>query len=80
MEGEYSKLIAALFQRARQDSKYKKMGEEYGRLEEQYSCMVMQLPRESQDLAWAFICISDEMNWRMLEIICEDMKLWRSDL
>ena len=42
--------------------------------------MVMQLPQESQDLAWAFICISDEMNWRMLEIICEDMKLWRSDL
>ena len=80
MEGEYSKLIATLFQRARQDSKYKKMGEEYGRLEEQFSRMVMQLPQESQDLAWAFICISDEMNWRMLEIICEDMKLWRSDL
>lgn len=80
MEGEYSKLIATLFQRARQDSKYKKMGEEYGRLEEQFSRMVMQLPQESQDLAWAFICISDEMNWRLLEIICEDMKLWRSDL
>lgn len=80
MEGEYSKPIATLFQRARQDSKYKKMGEEYSRLEEQFSRMVMQLPQESQDLAWAFICISDEMNWRMLEIICEDMKLWRSDL
>ena len=80
MEADYSKLIAALFRRARQDSQYAKMGEKYGRLEEQFSRMVMQLPQESQDMAWEFVCVSNEMNWRMLEIICEEMKLWRSDL
>lgn len=80
MEGEYSKLIATLFQRARQDSKYKKMGEEYGRLDEQFSRMVMQLPQGSQNLAWEFVCLSNEMNWRILEIFCKEMKRWRADI
>lgn len=45
MEGEYSKLIATLFQRARQDSKYKKMGEEYSRLEEHFLVWLCNCPR-----------------------------------
>lgn len=80
MEGDHSKLIAALFQKARQDPKYARMGEEYSRLEERFSQMVMQLPQGSQDLAWEFVCLSDEMNWRMLEILCKEMKRWRADI
>ena len=80
MEEGYSKLIAALFQRARQDPEYLKMSEKYNTLEEQLAHMVMQLPQEFQDLVWSLICLSNEMNWRMLGIICDDMKLWRSDL
>lgn len=80
MAGEYSKLISMLYKRARQDSAYAEMGEEYAELEEQFSQMVMQLPQEDQDLAWEFICHGEAMNRRLLEIICEAMQIWRSDL
>ena len=79
MEERYSNLIVALFRRARLDPQYAQLAEQYRKLEERYSRMVMHLSQESQDLAWEFICLSDEMNWRMLEILCEDMKIWRSD-
>ena len=80
MEKPYLKLISALFQRARRDPVYASMAEEYAELEEQFSQMVMQLPQEDQDLAWAFVCHGEAMNWRMLEILCEEMQIWRSDL
>lgn len=80
MEKSYSKLISALFQRARHDPAYASMGEEYAKLEERFSQMVMQLPQEDQDLAWAFVCHGEAMNWRMMEILCEEMQIWRSDL
>lgn len=72
MDKEYSARVSALFQRARQDTKYAKMEAEYKTMEEQYSQMVMQLPQNDQDLAWAFVCLSNDMNWRMLEILLED--------
>ena len=80
MEGQYSKLISMLYKRARQDSVYKKMGEEYAELEERFSQMVMGLSKEDQDLAWAYIFQGESMNKRMLEIICEEMRIWRLDL
>lgn len=80
MEGQYSKLISMLYKRARQDTIYAKMGEAYTELEKQFSQIVMQLSKEEQDLAWAFICQGEMMNRRMLEIICEAMQIWRSDL
>ena len=80
MDGQYTKLIAMLYQRARQDPVYKNMGEEYTELEERFSQMVMKLSQEDRDLAWEFICHSEMMNRRMLEILCQEMQIWRSDL
>ena len=80
MEGRYSKLTSMLFQRARQDPVYAKMGQEYAMLEECFSQMAMHLPQEDQDLVWSFICLGEAMNRRLLEIICEEMQIWRSDI
>lgn len=80
MEGKYTKLITALFKIARQDPHYAQMGEEYRLLESRFSEMIMKLSQESQDLAWEFVTHSEAMNWRMLEIICENMQIWRADL
>lgn len=80
MDGKYAKLISALFAMARQDARYAQMSEEYNALESRFSEVVMQLPPGAQDTAWEFICHSEAMNWRMLEIICEKMQMWRADL
>ena len=80
MEGKYAKLISKLYQRARQDSIYAQMGEEYAQLEEQFSQMAMNLTQEDQDLAWEFVCHGEAMNRRLLEILCEEMQIWRLDL
>lgn len=80
MDSRYSKLISMLFRRARQDSVYEKLGEEYTELEEHFSQMVMHLSQEDQDLAWSFVGLGEAMNRRLLEIICEEMQIWRSDL
>lgn len=80
MDGQYTELIRTLFRMVRNDSEYAIMQEKHDRLEEQFSKMVMQLPQQSQDLAWEFVCHSEEMNWRMLEIICEKMQIWRADI
>lgn len=78
MDRKYTELISALFRMARQDPQYAQMGEEYNMLERRFSEMAGQLPQEDQDLAWEFICHAEAMNWRMLEIICEKMEIWRS--
>ena len=80
MDGQHTELIRALFRMARNDPEYAIMHGKYDEVEEQFSNMVMELPQQSQDLAWAFVCLSEEMNWRMLEIICEKMQIWRADV
>ena len=80
MEGKYSKLISKLFQRARQDSVYAEMNREYATMEEQFSQLVLRLSQEDQDLAWAFVFQGEAMNNRLLEILCEEMQVWRADL
>lgn len=78
MDGKYTKLISSLFRMARQDPQYAKMGEKYNKMESQVSEILSRLPQEAQDVVWAYICHSEEMNWRMLEIICEKMEIWRA--
>ena len=28
-------------------------------------------PETEQDILWAFVCLSEQMNWRMLEWLCD---------
>ena len=63
--------IHRLFQMARQDPQYAAMTKEYKQLEKKFSRMTQSLPREDENLAWAFVCVSDGMNYRMLELLVE---------
>ena len=40
-------------------------------LEKQFSDMTTTLSREQEDLVWEFVCTSDELDRRLLEIACE---------
>lgn len=68
---EKLKRVHGLFQIARQDPEYSALGEEYDKLEERYAIMVQKLEEEDENLAWEFVLVSDSMNWRMMELICE---------
>ena len=68
---QMSETILRLFREARKDPEYASMSKEYTVLEEQFALLTQKLPEKEQDLVWAFICISDAMNWRMLEWMCE---------
>lgn len=63
--------IQRLFSMAGTDPKYAEMKKEYIRLEKVFSKLAQQLPEDAEDNLWAFVCTSEEMNWRMLELICE---------
>lgn len=60
-----------IFQLARQDPQYSKMVGEYLVLEHQFGELTRGMTDEEQDIAWGFACLSDDMNWRMIEILCE---------
>ncbi len=71
MDGESSERIRALFQIAREDARYRELSRQYAQLEAAFARLVQSLPEDEQDAAWAFVCTSEEMNWRMLEILSE---------
>lgn len=60
------------FQLARQDPQYSKMVSEYLVLEQQLGELTRDMTDEEQDVVWGFVCLSDDMNWRMIEILCEE--------
>ena len=43
----------------------------YDELENAFGKLTAKLSDEEQDIAWAFICTSDELDNRLLELICE---------
>ena len=63
--------INSLFRLSRKDPQYAEISEKYRQLEDDFGRITQKLTNEEQDIAWGFICTSDTMNWRMLEIICE---------
>ena len=63
--------IDALFEMARKDSKYALMNRRYKFYEAVLEHMSQKLGEEDQNVLWEFICLSEDMNWRMLELICE---------
>ena len=63
--------IHRLFQMARKDPRYAAMTKEYNALEKKFSRMTQGLSPKDEDLAWAFVCVSDAMNYRMMELLVE---------
>ena len=67
--------ILALWKIARYDPKCQEIGKRYDELETHFSETVATLGKEYQDLIWAFVTISDELNHRLLEVICQSFNL-----
>lgn len=60
-----------MFRNARMDVHYSELEEQYEKLGERFERMVQTLPQGEQDLVWEYICASEALNWRMLELILE---------
>ena len=69
-----------LFRMARMDAQYAAMSEEYRKFEEAFGKLISKMTDEEQDIAWGFVCTSDEMNWRMMELICQWFDIGLSDI
>ena len=63
--------VLALWKIARYDPKSCEIGQRYDEQENLFAEMVAKLDPEQQDIAWGFVCTSDELNHRLLELICE---------
>lgn len=53
------------------DEEYERIEEEYRQWEVKFTEMVSCLEREQQDIVWGFVCTSDALDHRLLEIACE---------
>ena len=73
MEDLTEKKMARLREIAKSDSSYSDILRRYLVLEKQFSDMTTTLPREQEDLIWEFVCTSDELDRRLLEIACKDI-------
>lgn len=71
MEDLTEKKLAKLREIAKSDSNYRDILRRYLALEKQFSDMTTTLPREKEDLIWEFVCTSDELDRRLLEIACK---------
>lgn len=71
MEKEIRERILALFRAVNRDRTYGNMAKKYEKLREEFEMLVLSYPEQEQDVLWAFVCHSEEMNWRMLEWLCE---------
>jgi DNA-binding NarL/FixJ family response regulator len=63
--------VREMFAMARKDEKYAKLTSEYEILEMEFARIARKLSDEEQDILWGFICTSDAMNWRILELVAE---------
>ena len=67
MNEEMREWIMAQFREVRRDPRYAALSAEYEKLHDQFAVIADGLPEEEQDILWAFVTVSEEMNWRMLE-------------
>ena len=63
--------ILNMFHYVAEDTGYVQMRKKYLVLQKQFEEIVSQMPPQEQDILWDFVCTSDAMNWRMLEVIRE---------
>ena len=63
--------VRAVWKLSRRDQKCREIGERYDTLETAFSEMVAKLSQQEQDIAWGFVCVSDELDCRVMELMCE---------
>lgn len=56
---------------AKCDRKYRDMEQNFMLLEEKFLEMVSRMTEEQQNLVWAFVFASEELDLRLFEIACE---------
>lgn len=56
---------------ARCDGEYRRIEEKYQRLDGAFAKMVNTLSQPQQDLIWAYMCTSNELDSRLLDIACD---------
>ena len=67
--------VLALWKIARHDPRAQEIGRRYDELEVKFAETVTSLPREDQNILWDFVMTSDELNHRVLEMVCEVFRL-----
>ena len=67
--------LRALFDLVRKDTIYSEMSKQYQKLESDFERIMQRLPSEEEDLAWEFVCLSDDINLRIIEILCEKFEI-----
>ncbi len=60
---------------ANADAKYRALKTQYKVLENQFSKTASLLSDEQQDVLWAFVFVSDDLDRRLLEIACDYIQL-----
>ena len=63
--------MKGLRQLAKADERYREIEGGYRLLEHAFSEITTRLTDEQQDIVWAFVCTSDELDHRLLEIACD---------
>lgn len=71
MKHEMHQRIQALFRMVNREPGFAAMAREYEKLHRDFEQLVDTYPEEEQDILWAFVCHSEDMNWWMLEWLCE---------
>ena len=71
MSGTDDRKMEMLRRLAKADAKYREIEGTYLELERAFSEMTIRLTEEQQDIAWAFVCTSDELDRRLMEIACD---------
>ena len=69
-----------LFKMAGMDPQYAAMSNEYDKLQEAFEKLTYGMREEDKDVAWGFVCTSDDMNWHMVALICEWFDIKLSDI
>ena len=71
MEDGMPDKLLVLWRLSRSDPKCQEIGRRYDALETAFGEMAAKLSREDQDIAWGFVCTSDELDGRLMELMCE---------
>ena len=65
------KKIQSLFTMARKTHGYEALCKEFSAREKKFEELVSRLTEEEQDIIWGYVCLSEDMNWYLLEMICD---------
>ena len=75
MNGSKLEQVLAIWKIARHDSKALEIGRRYDEWEIKFTETVANLTTDEQNILWDFVTTSDELNHRVLELVCERFSL-----